>query len=392
MRVQEWFRRKEQPSFYLGGLAGTGKTTLARMFAEGAGNVMFGAYTGKAASVLRSKGCPGATTLHSLIYRPKGDSLGERIKEVEADLNACLNTEPQDERVIALLEVELKRLKAETKALFEKKAGDDVVIKDADLVVVDECSMLSEYIGRDLESYGVPILYLGDYGQLPPVNGKALLANRRPDFVLTEIHRQAAESAIIRVAHEVRETGDLRFGHYNDDEVVVEQKAAFDWDVALGADQVLCGKNDTRRAINRQMRKRLGRTQLYPVAGDKLICLQNDKDDGLLNGVTCRNVEDSRIRGNIVSTRIDYEGTVREFHCDAGHFEENYGRRKSFPHRDAVQHFDYGYAITGHKSQGSQWDRVVVCDDRMQISDREMRRKWLYTVITRAAKSLVVYA
>ena len=58
--------------FRLFGYAGTGKTTLARHLAEGVdGRVVFGAFTGKAALVMRRKGCADASTIHSMIYRAR---------------------------------------------------------------------------------------------------------------------------------------------------------------------------------------------------------------------------------------------------------------------------------------------------------------------------------
>ena len=61
-------RRGGSSIFRLFGYAGTGKTTLAKHIAEGVdGKVLFAAYTGKAAGVMRSKGCHGASTIHSLI-------------------------------------------------------------------------------------------------------------------------------------------------------------------------------------------------------------------------------------------------------------------------------------------------------------------------------------
>ena len=75
--VAEWLRRGDRPVFRLFGYAGTGKTTLAKHIAEDVdGEVAFGAYTGKAALVLRSKGCPDASTIHSMIYRSRESDEG----------------------------------------------------------------------------------------------------------------------------------------------------------------------------------------------------------------------------------------------------------------------------------------------------------------------------
>ena len=72
--VARWLKAGKPQIFRLFGYAGTGKTTLARYFAEHVdGQVQFAAFTGKAAQVLRSKGAVNARTIHSLIYRPRGE-------------------------------------------------------------------------------------------------------------------------------------------------------------------------------------------------------------------------------------------------------------------------------------------------------------------------------
>lgn len=391
--VSQWFRGGGSEPFYLAGYAGTGKTTLARHFAESVGGeVKFGAFTGKAASVLRKKGCPGATTIHSLIYKPVGNSNGKKISDLEILIENMLAL-PEAQHDQALLRSwgqELQALKAKSSAMFE--VNEDAEITEADLVILDECSMIDQRMGADLQKFGVPILYLGDPGQLPPVGGRGLLADKRPDYVLEEIHRQARDSAIIWAAHEIRHGRKVGLGTFGNGEVEVFRKGDFDWDLAINADQILCGMNGTRRKLNKAARSKLGRTKLYPVEGDKMICLQNDHDEGLLNGVTCVSLKEGTKRGQVITLDMEYDEEHKRLLCDPGHFEENYQTRISFPRRDSVQHFDYGYAITGHKSQGSQWGHVVICDDKMRAEDEMMRRKWLYTVVTRAESRLTVYA
>src|SRR4029079_19254726 len=118
--------------FRLFGYAGTGKTTLAKHIAAGVdGKVLFAAFTGKAAMVMRHKGCERASTIHSLIYRPLDSD-----SEVPS---------------------------------FE--LWDNAPAGNAKLIVIDECSMVDAELGRDLLSFGVPLLVLGDPAQLPPVQG-----------------------------------------------------------------------------------------------------------------------------------------------------------------------------------------------------------------------------
>lgn len=391
--VDSWLKssRKLKP-FYLAGYAGTGKTTLAKHFCEHvSGNVQFAAYTGKAASVLRAKGCANATTLHSLLYNPVGSTNTKRIEELK-DLitkekslgeNTCI-------KKLDLLRKELRKISEKSRAMFElKDKYDNVSLANADLLVLDECSMIDEQMRKDIEYFKIPVLVLGDPGQLPPVGGIGGWAKQAPDYLLTEIHRQAKGSKIIWLATEVRHG---RWpGWMDDPDCVIAPKATFDYDLAALADQVITGKNVTRRKLNSAIRKLKGFDKVYPLKGDKLICLKNNHDEGLLNGVTCTATSDSRKVAQTIGLDISYEGEDKFYYMDPGPFEETYYNRLSFPEQDIVQKFDYGYAITCHKSQGSQWKNVLICDDKMRSEDREMRKKWLYTAITRAEEKVRIY-
>src|SRR6516164_1379029 len=229
--------------FRLFGYAGTGKTTLARHIAEQAdGDVKFAAFTGKAASVMRGKGCRGASTIHGLIYRARES--GEEIPSFDL--------------------------------------WDESPAAKASLIVIDECSMVDAELGRDLLSFGVPVLVLGDPAQLPPIQGGGFFTDAEPDAMLTEVHRQAADDPIIHMSMAVREGEWLEPGRYGDSEVV--RKAALDPARVLDADQVLVGRNATRRAYNTRLRERRGFTDPLPQADDKLVCLRNNRRKGLFNG------------------------------------------------------------------------------------------------------------
>ncbi|ARB06143.1 Dda-like helicase [Dinoroseobacter phage vB_DshS-R5C] len=389
-RIDQWLKQSDSPRFSLGGYAGTGKTTLAKHIAEShGGDVRFAAFTGKAASVLRAKGCPGATTIHKLIYQPKGDTNASQIDELRQLIeNESAKPEP-DRANIATWKHDLERLEAESNAMFERKA--EAEIAEADLVIIDESSMVDRRMGSDLESYGVPILYLGDPGQLPPVKGKAHLRPGEYDYVLEQIHRQAADSPIIWLANQVRNGHEIQFGTF-DGLVRCLPKSSWDMDLVVNADQVLTGTNVSRHRITRSMRKHIGFEQLYPLANDKLVIRKNDHEKAILNGVTCRAVREGFLRNGILRLDIEYDGRVlADQLCCPGYFQENYGERTVWKKGDGITHVDYGYCITGHKSQGSQWRHVVVADDRMRAQDREQRKRWLYTVITRAEEELTYY-
>ena len=176
--VADWLKAKpggRAPIFRLFGYAGTGKTTLARHIAEGVdGKVLFAAFTGKAAQVMRGKGCAGASTIHSLIYRPLESN--EQIPSFQL--------------------------------------WDDAPASKARLIVIDECSMVDAELGRDLKSFGVPLLVLGDPAQLPPIQGGGYFTEAQPDAMLTEVHRQALGDPIIKLSMDIRAGRTLALGDY----------------------------------------------------------------------------------------------------------------------------------------------------------------------------------
>jgi ATP-dependent exoDNAse (exonuclease V) alpha subunit len=349
--VAAWLRHGEPQVFRLFGYAGTGKTTLAKQIADDAdGEVAFGAFTGKAALVLKSKGCRGASTIHSMIYRTQGE-------EEDATPSFVLN----------------------------RKAAAN----DADLIIIDECSMVDEELGRDLLSFGKPVLVLGDSAQLPPVKGGGFFTDAEPDIMLTEVHRQAAGNPIIRLSMTVREGGRLSLGTYGNSRVI--RRSEIDSTAVMQSDQVLVGINKTRRAYNGRMRTLLGHGGERPDVGEKLVCLRNDKKKGLLNGGTWTVDAVHANRGAKIALSVKPEEDSKRKPVRVGILPAFFeGREEELPfaaRRDSDQ-FDFGYALTVHKAQGSQWDDVVLFDESFAF--REHGARWLYTGLTRAAETITV--
>jgi ATP-dependent exoDNAse (exonuclease V) alpha subunit len=350
--ASNWYKAERgRPSiFRLFGYAGTGKTTLARHFAEGIdGKVLFAAFTGKAACVMRSKGCANATTIHSLIYRPRDTD--EEMPSFEL--------------------------------------WSDAPASKAKLIIIDECSMVDAELARDLMSFRVPLLVLGDPAQLPPIQGGGFFTDAQPDAMLTEVHRQARDNPIVRLSMDIRAGNSLALGQYGDTQVV--QRAGLDPRRVLEADQVLVGRNVTRRAYNARLRERRGFAGALPVAGDKLVCLRNNRRKGLFNGGLWVVRERPKPRRQILRMRLrpDEDLTDRMIkvsvrpECFAGTIEQ-----LDWPLRKRFDEFDFGYVLTVHKAQGSQWDDVVLFDESGAFPDN--RERWLYTGVTRAAKRLTV--
>lgn len=400
--IAQWLTNPRQQVFRLFGYAGTGKTTLAREVENLGcdGYVQYAAFTGKAASVLREKGCYNATTIHSLIYRVLDGPGGTVIFELWPDA-------PQ--------------------------------MQGLGLLIIDEVSMVDQQLGRDLESFGIKILVLGDPAQLPPVrtNSKSTegyFTTGRPDFMLTEVHRQALDSPIIRLATQARNKERITYGDYGLARVI-EWSEVSKTDI-LTAGQVICGKNTTRHTLNRQIRAARGHTTPVPQAGEKLICLRNDKEKGLLNGTIwylhsgqLTNAEHSYRKGQSALDEFSDLDVSEDFDINRETIDpraltswfRGVVRTEEFPEIDeetglpiltcrnvlipmpyffgtesklewqdirGKEQFTYGYAITAHKAQGSQWDKVVVYDESNVF--REHPERWLYTAITRAAKELVL--
>ncbi|MBC6714725.1 AAA family ATPase [Aurantimonas sp. DM33-3] len=356
-KVTAWLRIRYAPFFYLAGFAGTGKTTIARTIAEQVnGEVRYAAYTGKAAKVMRANGCEKASTIHSLIYHPEVD---EKTGQVTLHMT-------------------------------------DVRVRNASLIVIDECSMVDEELARDLLSFDIPVLVLGDPGQLPPVKGAGFFTASEPAFMLTDVHRQAADSPIIQLATEVRE-GRFDGRPRQLDGLTICRKTELDPALVPAAGAVIVGRNATRERYNHRLREISGFEGDTPQVGETLICLRNDRNLKISNGETFRVKKVRRPRrtehGRVLNfTMHDPEDPGREaFKASVyEHFFQGKARIEEIPFKSLkrTQQFDYGYAITCHKSQGSQWDDVVVFDESRFFGANAARH--LYTAVTRASKNLTV--
>lgn len=351
-KVLDWHKnvaKRKAQVFRLFGAAGTGKTTMARTIAEQiGGHVQFAAFSGKAASVLRGKGCENATTIHALIYTPQKDAKGK--------LTFALNAKS--------------------------------TLWSATLIVVDEVSMVDAKLGKDLESFNRPILVLGDRAQLPPIAGAGYFMKAAADFELTEIRRQDRDNPIVQLANDVRTGKLLKIGDYGTSRLV----AARDIEVTtiLNTDQVLAGKNETVHRFNARIRELLGRPQAEPISGDKLVCLKNNRSKGIFNGEIWIVHEVEEIKAGIVHMTVKSEFDDKRqvsIAVPQQHFttDSTTGSFDSSKRHDA---FTFGNVLTVHRAQGSEWKSIVLFDESDSFG--EDRSRWLYTGITRASQSIVV--
>jgi len=358
--------------------------------------------------VLKRKSGMPCSTIHRLIYRVSEATGAEiatarhKLEELEVAALALYGAE----RVAA--DAEIAALRISLKQMRQPRFGlnEESLVRDCRLVVLDEVSMVGPEMAADLLSFGKRILVLGDPGQLPPIKGAGAFTAQEPDVMLTEIHRQAAESAVIRLATMARLGEPIPYGQHDEFAWKMSQRNVTA-EMLLNGAQVICGLNATRFALNNAMRRAAGFDggPLPTGPGEKVICLKNDHSLGLLNGMfieldAVEQIDDQRFQAIIKTEEGDFvggensRGKPRRMPLYSGHF---FDHERLDPERDdrdwkvkkRLIEATFGWAITGHKAQGSQWENVIVLDDKWGRS-REQRAQWLYTAITRAESGLVI--
>ena len=358
--VMAWYNtpvKQRSQIFRLYGGAGVGKTTIANCL-QNECRVAYMTLSGKAALVMRKKGCEGASTIHSAIYRVVEDG---------------------DDHYFEL-------------------NPDSAVINDCDIIVVDEVGMVDQVIGRDLESFRKPILVLGDKFQLPPPSDSPSYFTAAPgDFTMNKVLRQTGDSPILDLAYKVLNGEKLAPGKYGDSIVYSSKVNQATLDRAMmEATQVLCGKNITRAYGNATIRKGLNRVgnpfDYLPVVGDTLICLRNDHKKGILNGeqFIVQELLD-RDLGSVMAMKVkslDNEMALPiEMFVPFNYFN---GTEDQMPRHERANYDQATYSnlMTVHKAQGSQWTDGLVLDESYVF--REFKRNHLYTAITRFSDKVAI--
>jgi exodeoxyribonuclease-5 len=287
------------------------------------------------------------------------------------------------------------------KPVVDKETGDvtDWELKNSipyDLIILDEASMINEKLFEDLMSYKIPLLAVGDCGQLPPIDGKLnLMAN--PDIKLEKIHRQAENDPIIQISFLARTEGFIPYKKFGDKAQKIT-KGQFSIKTFVDTSDfnnsiILCGFNTTRVMLNKTVRDILGYHQDVPEIGDRVICLKNNakaKNCAIYNGLqgTIKSCNSNK-SGYKVIIGMDneiqsYKGTISSFtfNNEKGLVNDDY--------RKYLDYFDYSYAISVHKSQGSQWTKTVVFEQPCSYWTGDNWKRWLYTAVTRASKELII--
>lgn len=361
----------------IAGYAGSGKSTLVKFIVAALNisedDVCYATFTGKAAQVLLKKGNKNVSTLHKLLYKSIPKPNGGFIR-------------------IPVPDVPYK------------------------VVIVDEVSMAPKTLMDLLFRYNTYVICLGDPFQLPPIDKKEdnhLLDH--PHIFLDEIMRQAMDSEIIRLSMDIRNGNPIEYSNGN--EVIIVPKASLNTGMMQWADQILCATNNTRVALNNQMRDLLGRGDA-PEDGDKVICLKNywgciaENEDPLVNG-TIGYIKNSFSSFALLPKFLGgdcLDVLQAEFISDSGaefgsldmdkkmiltgqkccDWKTEYKVNKNPKTAGIIpKEFTYGYAITTHKAQGSEWEKVLVIEETFPF-DKTEHARWLYTAVTRASEKLVL--
>lgn len=358
----------------IAGLAGSGKTYLSHMLLDALGikegEYLVGAYTGKAALRLQENGFPQAKTLHKLFYK-------------------SIKVPGSDEFIHIPLD----------KSMFSQFK----------LVIIDEISMVPDSMLRVIANTGLHVINIGDPEQLPPIGkDNGMLAS--PHIFLDEVVRQAEGNSIIRLAHAIRNREPIE--PFSDENVQMFPREELNTGMLLWADQILCCKNTTRNELNKTVRNELGHTGNMPVVGDKIILTRNNWEfvnadgnpiiNGLIGNVSKVSDPIRDPRGNIINQAsvYGYMDFIPDFNTaefknvkfDALPFltgENSYIFDQKARAADKINTLDFGFAITTHKSQGSEYSKGLGVEERMRGTNHH---RLIYTMITRFKdKCVLIY-
>ena len=317
----------------LQGIAGSGKSFLLSYLIQHLGyeenEVAFATYTGTAAKILMKQGL-NASTIHQLIYTPiirRGICVG-----------------------------------------FRKKFTEDLL--GLKLIIIDEFSMVPQNILTDLLSYHIPIIFVGDQAQLPPIGEPNKLIHTA-HAILTEPMRQALDNPILWAANEVRLGNHLPYGLHGNDKtkILVTNKQQLDPNWFRDDVRIITGLNKTREVINLQMAG-----SLVPLPGHRIIFLKNDWQTFITNGTIGEilSLEQRGFTNYKLKILLDDESTIIEDYV--ADFQKQSKPNKQF--------FDFAYAITCHRAQGATYDNPGLIFDESSVF-KENKYKWLYTAISR---------
>ena len=370
-----WFYYGNELVFEFAGGPGTGKSFVLDFIINYLGinreRIAPMAYTGAAAVNMRTKGLLNAGTIHSWIYHtcvsPKTDKSGNYI------MDDYFNRPKEGLDFIPKVE-----------------------LQNIELIIIDEAYMVPFELKKDIEAFGIKIIACGDWNQLPPINSKPAYLTDRNIHLLTKTMRQAENSNIVKLAYNVLNGYPVSNGYYGDVLVIDEEELTDQ--MILSSDVVICSKNLTREYYNNKIRKIYGYYNKLPEYGERVICRSNNKyevvdDINLANGLigTVTNFPDvSGFDGKTFELSFKPDLLSNSFNIKASYkyFIAPHQQKEKLKYDKYLEgeKFEFGYCITSHLSQGSQFDSVIVIEEPMMGN---INNRLSYVAITRAKKRLI---
>lgn len=361
-------------------------------------DITFTATTNKAASVMKKEGLKGSKTLHSAISTHIPTQMFKELTLIY-ELNSVGKSPEITDLVkefligINVKESKLFDYKNEKILLAENKIDsfDDRVFSHyttsdykGGVVFIDEASMLPskcQYNNeRKMKAIGLDavqkvfdtVVLVGDDSQLPPINGSSSFEGIEKT-TLTKNMR--AEDGLLRLLDCARKGDNLsNFSPKEGENVTVVaslSKGYYDMKSLIENDVVhIVYKNKTRKLITKMIR------------GD-LSCEPTENEPIVYKGANIDEPDDCISRNEVGK----FNGVIGEW----DNHKQSVSGRNFDEYGEGFTYLQYGYAITAHCAQGSSYDHVIVhLDDIPHFIDKETKRQWVYTAVSRARKGVVI--
>jgi exodeoxyribonuclease-5 len=286
------------------------------------------------------------------------------------------------------------------------------------LLIVDEASMINQEMFNLIKQYNLKTLYIGDHFQLPPV-GDSFNIMLNPDFKMEKILRQNEDNHIIQLAEMVRRGQKIPLGVYGKSKHTLK----FNKQDLLNYDEIITWTNKTKDMINEAVREQLGFLKDVPQMDDKMIVRMNCPAKNICNGQIIYIMNNPKLNKHgawkvefvdelayndpfIMAQTDEYTKACASIHLSKDELEKiriTPSKWKRIPNTNFTKfvpseekspyqiHLDWGYAITAHAAQGSSWKNIAVMLDK-RIYHLKDGYRWIYTAITRAEESVVIYS
>lgn len=368
------------------GRSGTGKSYTLFSICKDSGipmsRILPMAYTGAAAAVLRKKGFPNATTLHSGLYTPEefpNPSFIKAKKETEINHQFGIPNVPP------------------TITKFVPKQ----ILPNIDLIVIDEGYMCPSYMKDVIEKFNIPVIVTGDMRQLPPVKDKPAYLVKEDVPELTEIMRQEEKSPIVYIANRILNDMPIHTGNYGNRALVIEEDELHP-DMLRYSDMILAGTNATRDFWNTKIRENIwGFSSQLPSFGERMICRRNNHSIELDNISLANGLMGYCVSSPDLTTfdrkyyMMDFLSDImtkpfKNLICDYEYFSAPSNVRRNYNNKyNLGEKFEFAYCITTHLSQGNEADRGIYFNEIIG-KNNEYQKRLDYTAVTRFKQFMII--